>query len=333
MAVRMGVSGLGRIGRCVLRRVAARDDIELAGVNDLVPMDQMAYLIRHDSVHGEFPGEVEERDSTLKIADMDVPYLSESKPEDIPWDDLGAEIVIESTGAFRSREDAARHLEGGAKRVIISAPSDDADVTIVPGVNGDRYEPESHQVISMASCTTNCVAPVLEVLHESFGVEQAMFTTVHAYTSSQSLVDGPARKWRRGRAAAVSLVPTTTGAATATELALPELEGRVNGMAIRAPVPNGSLVDLVANLGSDVSVSGVLDAFRQASAAGLGGVLGVAEDELVSSDIVGNPLSALIDAPSAAVLMERQVKVIAWYDNEMGYAARLVDLSADIGES
>lgn len=333
MTVRIGVNGLGRIGRCVLRRTATRNDVELVGVNDLVDMGDIAYLLRHDSVHGEFPGEVEQRDSKLEIAGEEVPFFSAERPEEIPWDDLGAVAVIESTGAFRSRADAAGHLEAGAHRVIISAPSDDADVTIVPGVNGERYDPEEHQVLSMASCTTNCVAPVLKVLHESFGVEHAMFTTVHAYTASQSLVDGPARKRRRGRAAAVSLVPTTTGAATATELALPELEGRLDGMAIRAPVPDGSLVDLVASLAQRVTARDALDAMRQASSTGLEGILGVAEDELVSSDIVGSPLSALVDAPSTRVLMERELKMIAWYDNEMGYAARLVDLAADIGTS
>jgi len=214
--------------------------------------------------------------------------------------------------------------------VIISAPSDDADSTIVPGVNDHDYDPEAHDVLSLASCTTNCVAPVLKVLHESFEVEQAMFTTVHAYTSSQSLVDGPARKRRRGRAAAASLVPTTTGAATATELVMPELDGRLDGMAIRAPVPDGSLVDLVANVSSATTRNEVAKAMREASSAELDGILGVSEDDLVSTDIVGNPLSALVDIPSTAVLEEHQVKVIAWYDNEMGYAARLVDLAADI---
>ena len=260
-----------------------------------------------------------------------MPYFSKSNPEDLPWEDLDVEIVIESTGAFRSREDAAGHLEAGARKVIISAPSDDADATIVPGVNDDTYDSEEHDVVSMASCTTNCVAPVVKVLDESFGVEQAMFTTVHAYTSSQSLVDGPARKRRRGRAAAASLVPTTTGAATATELVLPELEGRLDGMAIRAPVPDGSLVDLVADVSEATTRDDVIAAMRDTSSGELEGILGVSEDDLVSADIVGSPLSALVDVPSTAVLNERQVKVIAWYDNEMGYAARLIDLAGDIG--
>lgn len=331
MTVRVGVNGLGRIGRCVLRGAGTRDDVEIAGVNDLIDIEDIAYLLRHDSVHGEFPGVVEQRDSKLEINGDEIPFASESKPQDLPWGDLGVDIVIESTGAFRSRDDAAGHIEAGAARVIISAPSEDVDVTILPGVNDDLYDPDEHLVISMGSCTTNCVAPVLKVLHGRFGVEHCLFTTVHAYTASQSLVDGPARKRRRGRAAAVNLVPTTTGAATATELALPELEGRLDGMAIRAPVPDGSLIDLVATLRQSVTVEGTLDAMREAASGDLEGILGVAEEELVSSDIVGSPLSALVDAPSTRVLREHQLKMLAWYDNEMGYATRLIDLAADIG--
>ncbi len=313
-----------------MRQTVGRNDVELATLNDLVDGDDLAYLLRHDSVHGDFPASVEAVDTSIRIGESEVAYFSESKPERLPWGDLGVEVVIESTGAFRSREDAARHLEAGARKVIISAPSDDADTTIVPGVNNDAYDSEDHDVLSMASCTTNCVAPVVKVLHDSFGIEQGMFTTVHAYTSSQSLVDGPARKRRRGRAAATSLVPTTTGAATATELVLPELEGRLDGMAIRAPIPDGSLVDLVADLNEVTTRDDVVAAMKDAASGDLDGILGVSEDELVSADIVGNPLSALVDAPSTAVLNDRQVKVIAWYDNEMGYAARLVDLAGDI---
>lgn len=229
MTTRIGINGLGRIGRCALRQVVHRDDVELVGLNDLIPPEQIAYLIEHDSVHGGFPGAVSVHDSKIGLGDDEVPIFEVREPFDLPWDDLGAEVIIESTGAFRRREEAAGHLDAGAERVIISAPSDDADVTIVPGVNDAAYEPAEHSVISMASCTTNCVAPVLKVLHDRFEVGESMFTTVHAYTSSQSLVDGPSRKLRRGRAAAESLVPTTTGAASATSLVLPELEGRSTG--------------------------------------------------------------------------------------------------------
>lgn len=319
---------MGRIGRAALRQAQGNPEVQVAGINDLVPIDQAAYLLRHDSVHGRFPQEVEGQDSKLRMGDDLVPYHSESNPAEIPWRDV--DVVIESTGAFRSRDDAAGHLTAGAGKVIISAPSDDADVTIVPGVNDDDYHSGSHDVISMASCTTNCSAVVLKVLHDSFGVEKGLFTTVHAYTSSQALVDGPTRKHRRGRAAALSLVPTTTGAAVATERVLPELEGRLDGMAVRAPIPDGSLLDLVARVEESVDEATVMSAFTAAAQDHMKGILAVTEYELVSADIVGRTESALVDAPSTRVLGDFDVKILAWYDNEMGYAARLVDLATNL---
>jgi glyceraldehyde 3-phosphate dehydrogenase len=329
--VRIGINGLGRIGRCTLREAMRRQDVEVAAVNDLVSPDEAAYLIRRDSVHGPYPGRVDATASAIHLDAHTIPCFSEDRPERIPWGEAGAEVVVEATGAFRSRDDAGGHLESGARKVVISAPSDDADLTIVLGVNQHEYDAGVHHVLSNASCTTNCVAPVLKVLDEAFGLELGVFTTVHAYTSSQALVDGPKRKRRRGRAAALSLVPTTTGAATATEKVLPALAGRLDGAAIRAPVPDGSITDLVARLEVPVDADAVLAAFREAGAGPMAGILGVTDDELVSADIVGDTHSALIDGPSTRVLDGRTVKVLAWYDNEVGYSARLVDLARMIG--
>jgi glyceraldehyde-3-phosphate dehydrogenase type I len=258
----------------------------------------------------------------------EVHFSSHEDPSAIPWRDVGAEVVIEATGAFRSRAAAARHLEAGAERVITSAPSDDVDVTVVPGVNEANYEFDRHRVISLASCTTNSLAPVLKVLNEAFGVEHAVFTTIHAYTSSQSLVDGPARKRPRGRAAALSIIPTTTGAAQATERVLPDLAGRISGIAMRVPVPDGSVTDLVAQLRREATAQEVNDTFRSAATRPeLKGILGVSEDRLVSADIIGDPRSAVIDAANTQVSTGQILKVLAWYDNEWGYAARLVDFA------
>ena len=327
MTTRVGINGLGRIGRMALRLIADREEIELAAVNDLADRDDLAYMLRYDSVHGRF-GPVEHRNSSLVLRGVDVPFFSRDTPTAIPWSEVGAEVVIESTGAFRSRALAAGHLEAGAERVIVSAPSDDVDVTVVLGVNEQDYDPGQHRVVSLASCTTNCLAPMVKVLHDAFGVDHAVFTTIHAYTSSQSLVDGPGRRRPRGRAAAVSIVPTTTGAARATELVLPDLAGRISGMAMRVPVPDGSVTDLVAQLQKDATAQEVNDAFRvAASAPEMKGILGVSEDRLVSVDIIGDPRSAVIDAANTHVSYGRVAKVLAWYDNEWGYAARLVDFA------
>ncbi|HEX5043149.1 MAG TPA: type I glyceraldehyde-3-phosphate dehydrogenase [Candidatus Polarisedimenticolaceae bacterium] len=329
-AVRVGINGMGRIGRAVLRQIADRDDVEVAAVNDLVDLGELAYMLQYDSVHGRF-GPVETRGSHLVVRGQEIAVSSHRTPEDIPWRDAGAEVVIESTGAFRARSAAAGHLQSGAERVILSAPSDDADLTVVLGVNERAYDPARHRVVSMASCTTNCLAPMVKVLHEEFSVEVAVFTTIHAYTSSQSLVDGPARKRPRGRAAALSIIPTTTGAAQAAERVLPELAGRIHGMAMRVPVPDGSVTDLVARLGREVTAEEVNGAFRSAaSRREWQGILGVSDERLVSADIVGDPRSALIDAPNTQVSQGRTTKVLAWYDNEWGYAARLVDFAVHV---
>jgi glyceraldehyde 3-phosphate dehydrogenase len=305
--------------------MSARTDVEVAAVNDLVDLDELTYLLRYDSVHGRF-GPVETRDSHLVVRGQEVPCSSHRTPAEIPWRDAGAEVVIEATGAFRSRTAAAGHLEAGAKRVVLSAPSNDADLTVVLGVNESDYDPARHQVVSMASCTTNCLAPMVKVLHQAFSVEVAVFTTIHAYTSSQSLVDGPARKRPRGRAAALSIIPTTTGAAQAAERVLPELAGRIHGIAMRVPVPDGSVTDLVARLGRQVTDQEVNEAFRSAaSRPELQGILAVSDERLVSADIVGDPRSAVIDAPNTQVSQGLVVKALAWYDNEWGYAARLID--------
>ena len=326
-AVRVGINGMGRIGRAVLRQIAGRDDVEVAAVNDLVEIDELTYMLQYDSVHGRF-GPVEGRDSRLVVRGQEVAFSSHRTPAEIAWRDAGAEVVIEATGAFRSRAAAAGHLEAGAERVILSAPSDDADLTVVLGVNESDYDPARHRVVSMASCTTNCLAPMVKVLHQAFSVELAVFTTIHAYTSSQALVDGPARKRPRGRAAALSIIPTTTGAAQAAERVLPELAGRIHGIAMRVPVPDGSVTDLVARLGRQVTAQEVNAAFR--SAAGRPewqGILGVSDERLVSADIVGDPRSAVIDAANTQVSQGLVVKVLAWYDNEWGYAARLIDFA------
>ena len=323
--IRVGINGLGRIGRAVVRQIADRDDVDLVAVNDLNSPDELAYLLRYDSIHGRF-GPVAQQHGSLVIRDKAIPCSSHRDPTAIPWRGVGAEVVIEAPGAFRSRAVAAGHLEAGAERVILSAPSDDADVTVVPGVNDQDYDPARHHVVSLASCTTNCLAPVLKVLDQAFGVEHSVFTTIHAYTSSQSLVDAPVRTQPRGRAAALSIIPTTTGASKAAERVLPELTGRISGMAIRVPVPDGSLTDLVVQLRREATAEEINAAFRSAAnRPELEAILGVSEDRLVSSDIIGDSRSAVIDAANTRVSAGRVAKVLAWYDNEWAYAARLVE--------
>lgn len=327
--IRIGINGFGRIGRCAFKQMIDLDGIEVVGINDLGAIEDLAYLLKYDSVHHWYPRKVADDGSALLVDDHTIPFSSEKDPANIPWGKLGAQIVLECTGALRAREQASRHLDAGADRVIVSAPSDDADAMFVYGVNHQLYDPASHQVVSSASCTTNCLAPLVKVLHDSFGVENVMMTTVHAYTSSQTLVDTPARKRRRGRAGALSIIPTTTGAAKATEKVLPELEGRIDGMAMRVPVPDGSVVDAVARLSSKVTVEAVNEAFEKAAdEPPLQGVLRVADEAVVSVDILGDPYSSIIDKLSTMTLGERTVKVLSWYDNEWGYAARLVDLAA-----
>jgi glyceraldehyde-3-phosphate dehydrogenase type I len=326
--IRVGINGFGRIGRTVFKQLLQREEFQVAGINDLANLEDLAYLFKYDSVHGWFPKKIAANEGAIQVDQQTVPFFSNPDPKMIPWKETGADIVIECSGALRSRAKAAGHLEAGAKRVIISAPSDDADAMIVLGVNEETYRPESHQIVSMASCTTNCLAPVAKVLYESFGVEFIMFTTVHAYTSSQSLMDTPARHRRRGRAAALSIIPTTTGAAKAAEKVLPQLKGKMAGMAMRVPVPNGSVTDMMVCLGKDVTSEQVNEALKRASEEpSLNGILRVTHEALVSQDIIGDPHSSIVDAPSTLMLGKRVAKVLAWYDNEWGYSARLVDFA------
>jgi len=309
--VRVGINGFGRIGRCLFKHLLQRG-ATVAGINDLADLGDLAYLLKYDSVHGWW-------DHRVSVTD----------PAALPWGGSGADVVVECSGAFRKRADAAKHLAAGAKKVVISAPADDPDGTFVLGVNAHTYDPGKHHVVSMASCTTNSLAPVAKVLHETFGVEHLMITTVHAYTSSQSLMDAPTRKRRRGRAAALSIVPTSTGAARATALVIPELKGKMDGMALRVPVPDGSITDIVARLGKDATPDTINAALQAASETpALKGILRVADEALVSRDILGDTHSAIVDRDSTMVLDKRVAKVLVWYDNEWGYSARLADFTA-----
>jgi glyceraldehyde 3-phosphate dehydrogenase len=303
-------------------------DIEVAAINDLANIGDLTYLLKYDSVHGPLPAQVSHDDKTITVNGRAMQFTSERDPAKIPWAHAGVDVVIESTGAFRGRSDASGHLQGGARKVVISAPSDDVDVTLVPGVNDAMYDPAQHQVLSMASCTTNSLAPVAKVLQEQFGIVQLFITTVHAYTASQSIMDKPTRKRRRGRAGALSMIPTTTGAAQATALVLPELAGKMDGMAIRVPIPDGSVTDIVVQLEKSTSVNDINAALREASQQPpLQGILEVNDDHIVSVDIVGNPHSSIVDAPSTMVLNGTTAKILAWYDNEWGYSCRLAELA------
>ena len=333
MSIRVAINGFGRIGRNVLRaaRESGRDDLDFVAVNDLTGSGTLAHLLKYDSVHGPYPGSVTVSEDRLVVDGDEILVVSERNPARLPWKRLGVDVVVESTGRFRTRELAAGHLEAGAQKVIISAPAKDEDVTIVLGVNHHAYDPDSHHIISNASCTTNCLAPVAKVLTERFGFVRGLMTTIHAYTSGQAVLDGPHKDLRRARAAAVSMIPTTTGAARAISLVLPELEGRLDGMAIRVPTPDVSVVDLVAELGTSVEASEVNDALRAAAATDLAGILRVEEQPLVSVDFTGEPASSVVDALSTSVMDGRMAKVLAWYDNEWGYSSRVVDLVGYVG--
>jgi len=331
--VRIGINGFGRIGRCAMKLFLQKEHFRIVGINDLADIGDLAYLLKYDSVHGWYPSKVTNTDTALTIDEQEIPFFSEMDPAEIPWGKLGADVIIESTGAFRKRAKAAKHLEAGAKKVIISAPADDVDGMFVLGINEQSYDPAKHDIVSMASCTTNCIAPVAKVLNDHFGVEHIMFTTVHAYTASQTLMDKPMRKRRRGRAAALSIIPTTTGAAIAATRVLPELEGRIDGMAMRVPVPDGSITDVVAMLRTNVSVESINATLRAASnEAGLKGILRVTDESIVSHDILGDPHSPIVDAKSTMILRDRVAKILAWYDNEWGYSARLVDFAELMGK-
>jgi glyceraldehyde 3-phosphate dehydrogenase len=333
MAVKVGINGFGRIGRNVFRAAKeANADIDFVAVNDLVDTATMANLLRYDSILGRYPGGVEVDGDTIVAGGDEVKVLSERDPAALPWGELGVDVVIESTGFFTKREDAAKHLEAGAKKVIISAPATEPDVTVALGVNFDEaYDADSHHVISNASCTTNCLAPLAKVLHESFTIEQGLMTTIHAYTADQRLQDMPHKDPRRSRAAALNLIPTTTGAAKAVGLVLPELNGKLNGFSMRAPVPTGSAVDLVFTTPDPVDPEQINAALKAAAEGPLKGILAYTEDPIVSTDIVGDPHSSIVDAPSTMVIGDgRMAKVISWYDNEWGYSNRCVELAGKV---
>ncbi|MDT0162240.1 type I glyceraldehyde-3-phosphate dehydrogenase [Bacillus sp. AG4(2022)] len=332
MAVKVGINGFGRIGRNVFRAALKNSEVEVVAVNDLTDANMLAHLLKYDTVHGTLNEEVSVDGDFLVVGGQRVKVLAELDPAQLGWGDLGVEVVVESTGRFTKRDDAAKHLEAGAKKVIISAPASDEDITIVMGVNHDKYDAGSHHVISNASCTTNCLAPFAKVLNDKFGIKRGMMTTVHSYTNDQQILDLPHKDYRRARAAAENIIPTTTGAAKAVSLVLPELKGKLNGGAMRVPTPNVSLVDLVAELDKDVTAEEINAAFKAASEGDLKGILAYSEEPLVSSDYNGSPASSTIDALSTMVMEGSMVKVISWYDNESGYSNRVVDLVDYIGK-
>lgn len=332
MAVKVGINGFGRIGRVVFRAALKNPNIEIVAVNDLTDANMLAHLLKYDSVHGTLNEDVSVDGDYLVVGGHKVRVIAERDPAQLGWGDLGVEVVIESTGRFTKREDAAKHLEAGAKKVIISAPATNEDITVVMGVNHDSYDPANHHVISNASCTTNCLAPFAKVLNDKFGIKRGMMTTIHSYTNDQQILDLPHKDYRRARAAAENIIPTTTGAAKAVSLVLPELKGKLNGGAVRVPTPNVSLVDLVAELEKEVTAEEVNAAFKEAAEGELKGILAYSEEPLVSSDYNGDPASSTIDALSTMVMEGSMVKVISWYDNESGYSNRVVDLVEYIAE-
>jgi glyceraldehyde 3-phosphate dehydrogenase len=327
MPTRVGINGFGRIGRNVFRAAqAAGADVDWVAVNDLTDSDTLAHLLRYDSSVGPYAGTISARDGGLVVDGKPIKVLAERDPANLGWGDLGVDVVLESTGLFTKRADAAKHLDAGAKKVIISAPASDEDITVVLGVNFDRYDKDEHDVISNASCTTNCLAPFAKVIHGAIGIEYGLMTTIHAYTADQNLQDGPHKDLRRARAAAINLVPTSTGAAKAVGLVLPELNGRLHGFAVRAPVPTGSMVDLTFVASKNTTKEEVNAAFAEAAAGDLAGILQYTEDPIVSSDIVGNPHSSIVDGLLTTVMEGTLVKVVSWYDNEWGYSNRCVDV-------
>jgi glyceraldehyde 3-phosphate dehydrogenase len=327
MSVRVGINGFGRIGRNFFRAARQRGaDIEFVAANDLGDPKTMAHLLKHDSVLGPLDDEAEAVDGGIRVGDEELRLLTERDPAALPWKDLGVDVVLESTGLFTKREDAAKHLDAGAQKVVISAPATDPDVTLVLGVNDDAYDKSEHRIISNASCTTNCVAPLAKVLNDAWGIESGFMTTIHAYTNDQQILDLPHKDLRRARAAAINLIPTSTGAARAIGLVIPELQGKVDGISIRAPVPDGSIVDLVAHLGEEVSVDEVNAKFAEVADKGaLEGILRYEDDPIVSTDVVGSSYSSIYDS-ELTMANGNEVKIFGWYDNEWGYSCRLVDL-------
>ncbi len=328
MATAAGINGFGRIGRNVFRAAHAQGaDIDWVGVNDITDTKTLAHLLKYDSVLGRFPGSVEPTETGISVDGKELRVFAERDPAALPWGDLGADVVVESTGLFTDRDNASKHLEAGARKVVISAPAKGPDVTLALGVNDEAYDRGSHHVVSNASCTTNCLAPMAKILNDAFGIESGVMTTIHAYTADQRLQDLPHKDLRRARAAAINLVPTSTGAAKAIGLVIPELEGRLNGIAVRAPLPTGSVVDLVCRLGREASEEEINAAFREHADSGpLEGILQYSDEPLVSSDIVQSPYSAIFDSELTMVVEGGLVKVVAWYDNEWGYSNRVVDL-------
>jgi glyceraldehyde 3-phosphate dehydrogenase len=334
MAIKVGINGFGRIGRNVLRAALQKtSDLEFVAVNDLTDPKTLAHLLKYDSVYGRLGADVRNEGDSILVDDLKIKVFSEPRPNEIPWDSVGVDVVIESTGRFRKREDASKHLGSTVRKVVISAPAGDPDVTIALGINTEAYDSANHHIISNASCTTNCLAPVAKVLHENFGIQKGLMTTVHSYTNGQKILDSPHSDLRRARAAAVSMIPTSTGAASAVSLVFPEMKGRLDGISIRVPIATVSLVDLVATLEKNVSVADVQDAFRDAAAGSMQGILAYTDEELVSCDFSGDPHSATVDGPFVRSLASDMVKVLAWYDNEWGYSNRVLDLTQLIGVS
>ena len=328
MSTRVAINGFGRVGRCALRSAVENDaPVEWAGINDVADVETLAHLLRHDTVYGPFPGVVEIVGSSLLVDGVVIPVLAVADPAELPWASEGVDVVLECSGKFRARADAARHLEAGARKVIVSAPGKGVDATVVRGVNDDAYDPLVHHVVSNASCTTNCLAPVVKVLHERFGIRHGTMTTIHAVTGDQRVVDLPHKDLRRARAAGANIVPTSTGAATAIGLVIPELAGRLHGFAARVPVLTGSLVDLTVELERETTAVEINAAFGAAAAAELEGILRLSHEPLVSSDVIKSPYSATVDGELTTVVAGTQAKVVAWYDNEWGYATRLVELA------
>jgi len=334
MTTKIGINGFGRVGRLTLRAVNQYHSgkLEVTAINDLTDTKTNAHLLKWDSTYGRYPGEVKATDNSIIVDGKEVRVLAERDPGNISWHDYGVDIVIESTGLFTDATKAAAHFKGGVKKVLISAPARNEDITIVLGVNEDQYRPDKHKIISNASCTTNCIAPVVKVLHQSFGISKGLMTTIHAYTNDQRLLDMFHRDLRRARAAALNIVPTTTGAARAVTQVIPELKGRLHGIAFRVPVATVSVVDFVADLDKEVTVEQVNHAFQEAAVGELNGILEYCQEELVSMDFKGNPASSIFDAPSTMVIAGNMVKVLAWYDNEWGYSCRLADLAAYIAK-
>jgi glyceraldehyde 3-phosphate dehydrogenase (phosphorylating) len=333
MAVRVGINGFGRIGRNVVRAalLSKQTDLEFVGVNDITDPKTLGHLLKYDSVHGRFPGTVEVKGEALVVNGKEVRVTAIKEPEKLPWKEMGVDLVLESTGRFTDRDSAAKHLAAGARKVVISAPAKGEDITIVMGVNEKKYDPASHHIISNASCTTNCLVPVVKVVLENWGLVHGFMTTVHSYTNDQNILDLPHKDLRRARAAALSIIPTTTGAAKATSLVIPEVKGKLDGVSLRVPTPDVSLVDLTAEVKKATTIEEVNAAFKKAAQGELKGILDVSDEPLVSTDYIGNLFSSVVDAKSTNVIDGTLVHVSSWYDNEMGYSARCVDLLAYIG--